>query len=262
MTPDRLRSALRRAALHRLPAGAFFLVLLATPACAQTPAKPAQDGAAAAGAVSLDSLQARASRARVKGSEQAQVTIVEVSDFQCPFCRQFTEQAYRQLDSAYIRPGKARMVFIAYPIPQHAESWAATEAAYCAGAQGQFWPMHDRLFATQRDWSGKGNPAARFAGYATELRLDAAAYRTCVEQDQMASMIVNDVMQASSAGISGTPTFIINGQRVVSGAAPFEEFRTNIEDVLAGRGAQPPAGAPQAGAPQQQPAPPPPPARQ
>lgn len=257
MTPDQLRSALRRGMSRRLPAGAFLLVLLAAPACAQTPAKPAQDAAAAAGAVSLDSLQARASRARVKGSEQAQVTIVEVSDFQCPYCRQFTEQAYRQLDSAYIRPGKAKMVFIAYPIPQHAESWAATEAAYCAGAQGQFWPMHDRLFATQREWNGKGNPAERFAGFATELRLDAAAYRTCVEQDQMASMIVNDVMQASSAGISGTPTFIINGQRVVSGAAPFEEFRTNIEDVLAGRGAQPPAGAPQ----QQQPAPPPPAAR-
>lgn len=246
MIPDLVRSAPRR-----FPAAALLLALLAAPACAQTPAKPAE-GAAAPAAVSLDSLQARASRARVRGSEQAQVTIVEVSDFQCPFCRQFTEQAYRQLDSAYIRLGKVKMVFIAYPIPQHAEAWAATEAAYCAGAQGQFWPMHDRLFATQREWSGKGSPADRFTRLAAELRLDAAAYRTCVEQDQMASMIVNDVMQASAAGINGTPTFIINGQRVVSGAAPFEEFRTNIEDVLAGRGAQPPAGA------QQQPAPPPP----
>lgn len=223
---------------------AVLLALLAAPACAQSPAKQAESRAAAtAGAPGIDSIQARASRARMKGSEQAPVTIVEVSDFQCPYCRQFTEEAYRQIDSAYIRPGKAKMVFISYPIPQHAEAWAATEAAYCAGAQDQFWPMHDRLFATQREWSGKGDPTERFAGYAQALRLDVEAYRTCVERDQVASMIVNDVMQASSAGISGTPTFVLNGQRVVGGAAPFEEFRKAIEEVLAGGGAMP--GAPQ-----------------
>ncbi len=245
MNPDPFRSALRRGTPGRLPAGALLLALLAAPACAQSPAKQTEERASAA-TVSLDSLQARASRSRVKGSEQAPVTIVEVSDFQCPYCRQFTEQAYRQIDSAYIRTGKAKMVFISYPIPQHAEAWAATEAAYCAGAQGQFWPMHDRLFATQRDWSGKGDPTERFARFATELRLDAAAYRACVQQDQVASMIVNDVMQASSAGISGTPTFIINGDRAVSGAAPFADFQKNIEDVLAGRPApqQQPGGPP------------------
>lgn len=253
MNPDSIRSALRRGTPGRLPAGALLLALLAAPACAQSPAKQTEERAASAAgtAVSIDSLQARASRARVKGSEQAPVTIVEVSDFQCPFCRQFTEEAYRQIDSAYIRTGKAKMVFISYPIPQHAEAWAATEAAYCAGAQGQFWPMHDRLFATQREWSGKGDPTARFARFATELRLDAAAYRTCVEQDQVASMIVNDVMQASSAGITGTPTFIFNGQTAVSGAAPFAEFQKAIEGALAG------GPAPQPGAPQQQPATPP-----
>jgi protein-disulfide isomerase len=251
VNPDSIRSALRRGTPGRIPAGALLLALLAAPACAQSPAKQTEERATATSAgVSIDSLQARASRARVKGSEQAPVTIVEVSDFQCPFCRQFTEEAYKQIDSAYIRTGKAKMVFISYPIPQHAEAWAATEAAYCAGAQGQFWPMHDRLFATQRDWSGKGDPAARFARFATELRLDAAAYRTCVEQDQVASMIVNDVMQASSAGITGTPTFIFNGQSAVSGAAPFAEFQKAIENALAGRPAPqqqpaaPPAGPP------------------
>lgn len=236
----------------RLAAAALLLAGSGT-ACAQQPAPSGGQAAPAAASASTDSILPRADRGRMKGAANAPISLVEVSDFQCPYCRQFTEQAYKQLDSAYIRPGKAKMVFIAYPIPQHAEAWAATEAAYCAGAQDKFWPMHYRLFATQRDWSGKGNPAALFARFATELRLDAAAYRTCVEQDQMASMIVNDVMQASGAGITGTPTFIINGQRVVSGAAPFEEFRTGIEDVLAGRGAQPPAGAQQ-----QQPAPTPP----
>ncbi|HEX2189364.1 MAG TPA: thioredoxin domain-containing protein [Longimicrobiaceae bacterium] len=243
MTPDRRHPALQ---------GVLLLALLAAPACAQTPANRGEERAtaAAAGAPGIDSVQARASRARVRGSEQAPVTIVEVSDFQCPYCRQFTEEAYKQIDSAYIRPGKAKLVFIAYPIPQHTEAWAATEAAYCAGAQGQFWPMHDRLFAAQREWSGQPGAAGRFAGYAQALRLDMDAYRRCVDEDQVASMIVNDVMQASSAGISGTPTFVLNGQRVVGGAAPFEEFRTNIEAILAGGGAQQP------GAPQGQPQPP------
>ncbi|HEX2094186.1 MAG TPA: thioredoxin domain-containing protein, partial [Longimicrobiaceae bacterium] len=157
----------------------------------------------------------------------------------CPFCRRFTEEAYRQIDSAYIRPGKAKLLFINYPMPNHPEAWAASEAALCAGAQGSFWPMHDRLFTTQGEWSGKGNPAERFAGYARELRLDAAAYRRCVEEDQMAALIVNDVMQASGAGIQGTPTFILNGQRAISGAQPFDEFRRAIDELLAGAPAPP-----------------------
>lgn len=242
MSPIHIRPVRGRGAPRRAALAAGFLLALSVPACAQSPAKQgeAPAGAAATAAVSLDSLQARASRARVKGSEQAPVTIVEVSDFQCPYCRQFTEEAYKQIDSAYIRTGKAKMVFISYPIPQHTEAWPATEAAYCAGAQDKFWPMHDRLFATQREWSGQGNPTERFARFAEELQLDMAAYRKCVDEDQVAPMIVNDVMQASSAGISGTPTFILNGQRVVGGAAPFEEFRKNIEELLAGQ-----AGTPQ-----------------
>jgi protein-disulfide isomerase len=237
---------------HPWGAAVLALALLAAPACAQSPAKDgeqarAASGTAAAGAAGVDSVQARATRDRVRGSEQAPVTIVEVSDFQCPFCRQFTEEAYKQIDSAYIRPGRARIVFVAYPIPQHAEAWGATEAALCAGAQGKFWPMHDRLFAAQREWSGAADAVQRFAGYARALQLDMGAYQRCVEEDQVAPLIVNDVMQASGSGISGTPTFIINGQRVVSGAAPFEEFRTAIDAVLAGEGVprQPGADAPQ-----------------
>lgn len=247
MRPNPTRPSGRRSPL----AGALFAALLAFPACAQQqPAGKQQEGAAAtatpAAGLSADSLQSLATRDRAKGSEQAAVTIVEVSDFQCPYCAQFATTTYRQIDSAYIRPGKAKLIFINYPIPNHAQAWAAHEAALCAGAQGSFWPMHDRIFANQKEWSGQADAVQHFARYASELRLDADAYRRCVEEDVMASLIVNDVMQASGSGISGTPTFIIGGQRVVSGAAPFEQFQQAIEESLSGQGApqQPPTGTP------------------
>jgi protein-disulfide isomerase len=161
------------------------------------------------------------------------VTLVEVSDFQCPFCREWAVNTYPKVDSAYVRTGKVKMVFITFPLPNHKEAWPATEAALCAGVQGQFWPMHDRLFATQREWSGQENAAARFAGFAADLKLDLASYRACTDSDAMAPLIVNDVMQASGAGINGTPAFIINGQKMLSGAIPFEDLAREIENALA-----------------------------
>lgn len=223
------------------------LCLLAVPACAQeSGGKVAQKERAAttpsASAASPDSAVARALRGRTKGLDTAPVTIVEVSDFQCPFCRQFTEEAYAALDSAYIRTGKAKLVFMHYPLPTHRNAWQASEAALCAGAQGAFWPMHDRLFQAQAEWSDLANPAGKFAEYAAQLKLDVPALRTCMQEDWMASLIVNDVMQAAGAGINGTPFFILNNREGMSGAQPFTEFQTKIEALLASPA---PAAAPQ-----------------
>ena len=247
MNVHRTRPARGRLALLWI----FLVAILAAPACAQSSSgSQSRQGAASttSSAEARDSAQARASRARVKGAESAPVTIVEVSDFQCPYCRRFTQEAYKQIDSAYVRTGKVKFVFISYPLPSHPQSWDAAEAAFCAGAQGKFWPMHDRLFATQPEWSGQGSGVARFARYASELKLDMAAYDRCVRDDEMASLIVNDATQAAQAGINGTPAFILNGQKSISGAAPFEEFRQAIDPLLAGAPAAPapaaPAGAP------------------
>ncbi|HEX7240603.1 MAG TPA: DsbA family protein [Longimicrobiaceae bacterium] len=233
--------------LSRLAPLAALLGALAAPACAQTPQKGAPP---ASGALSVDSVQARASRARMKGPESAPVTVVEVSDFQCPYCRRFAEDAYRQFDSAYVKTGKARLVFINYPVPNHPQAWAASEAAMCAGAQDAFWPMHDRLFATQAEWSGGGNPGERFLRLATELKLDVAAFRRCVDEDQVAPLIMGDAMQAAGAGLQGTPTFILNNQHVITGAQPFSEFSKAMDALLSGAPAPgaPPAAAPPAAA--------------
>jgi protein-disulfide isomerase len=215
----------------RRPILAAFALLLAASgaACAQGSA-PARGSVTAA---SLDSLAARAEEGRSKGAVGAPVTLIEISDFQCPFCRQWAETTYRQLDSAYIRPGKVRIIFINYPLPNHPRAYAASEAAMCAGAQGKFWPMHDRLFATQREWGASPDAAQRFEGFAGELSLDMAAYRDCTANDRVAALILGDAMKASGAGIGGTPAFIVNGSKLLNGAVTFDQLKTELDAALA-----------------------------
>lgn len=229
----------------------------ATTACGQTQ----QGGAAqasASGSVNTDSLLARADRDRMKGADSAQVTIIEVSDFQCPYCREFAATTYRQIDSAYIRTGRARILYINLPLSTHREAFAAAEAAMCAGAQGKFWQMHDRLFATQREWGGRPDAARTFERLAGEVDVDMAAWRDCTANDRTASIVIADAMQAAEARINGTPTFIINGrggQRALSGAVPFDQFAREMDAVLSGAAAAPAQQTPPAQTPPAQPAP-------
>ena len=214
----------------------------ATSACGQT--QDAAPQAAAAGNVNADSLLARADRARMKGADSAQVTIIEISDFQCPYCREFATTTYRQIDSAYVRTGRARMLYINLPLSTHREAFGAAEAAMCAGAQGKFWQMHDRLFATQREWSGRPDAARTFERLAGDVEVDMAAWRDCTANDRTASIVIADAMQAAEARINGTPTFIINGrgaQRALSGAVPFDQFAREMDAVLSGQPAAAPA---------------------
>jgi protein-disulfide isomerase len=227
---------------------------LPTAACAQ-PQGAAPASSAAASGVRADSIVARADRGRMKGPDSAQVTIVEVSDFQCPYCREFAATTYPRIDSAYVQTGKARMLYINLPLSNHREAFAAAEAAMCAGAQGKFWQMHDRLFATQREWSNQPDAGRRFERLAQALRLNMPAYRDCTANDRPAPIIVSDAMQAAQAGIQGTPAFILtsrNGQRALSGAVSFEQFAQEMDALLAGQPApaQPQGPQPQGAAPQ------------
>jgi protein-disulfide isomerase len=237
------RSLPRHRSLHAVCLAATLMVFaVAAQACAQpgTPARGA-DAAVDGGSppVPLDSVRARADRGRMKGSADAPVTIIEISDFQCPFCREWAVNTFPQLDSAYIQTGRVRLLFIHYPLPHHGQSWAASEAAACAGAQGRFWEMHDHVFATQREWSGQPDAADRFERFAGEMGLDMAEYRDCTVYDRTASLIVSDATQAAQAGITGTPSFILNGQQMLAGAIPFEQMREAIDALLEGADAPP-----------------------
>jgi protein-disulfide isomerase len=213
----------------RLAALAALLVpLLAAGAAAQT--------------VADDSLLTRANQARRKGAEAAPITIIELADFQCPYCRQFNQATMPALDSLYVRTGKARVVFYNLPFPMHPRSWVASEAAMCAGAQGSFWPMHDRLFANQTTWGEGAQPAANFEAYATALGLNLEEFRDCTGRDRMAPLILADLMQATTGGVDSTPTFVIlrepragetpeAAQRTLSGVQPLEEFEKAIAEL-------------------------------
>lgn len=182
--------------------------------------------------VPSDELIARAGESRAKGAADAPVTIIELSDFQCPFCARFALETLPAIDSAYIATGKVRMVFFNFPLPNHGTSWIAAEAAMCAGAQDAFWPMHDRLFAAQAEWSTSARPHAAFVGYAAELGLDPDDFAACTEHDLVATLLSGDLMQAARSGAGATPTFILNGERVLSGALPFSDFQAAIEELL------------------------------
>lgn len=220
-------------------------LVLVVPACAQEQERASPPAAAVV--ANADSVLALAARSRTRGAPDAPVTIVEVSDFQCPFCRQFAAETHAALDSAYLQTGKARLVFISYPLPNHRQSWAASEAALCAGAQGAFWPMHDRLFATQGQWSGAADAGEQFTRLAGELRLDVGAFRRCVTNDEVAPIIVGDLLQATQAGVGGTPTFVLQrtagtseaDQRVLVGAQSFAQVSEQLDALLAGRPAAP-----------------------
>lgn len=188
--------------------------------------------ASAAGAQDAK-LAERAALSRLKGVQEAQVTVFEIADFQCPFCSRFAREVYPRIDSAYVKTGKAKWIFVNFPLPTHANSWAAAEAAMCAGGVGGlFWQMHDKLFANQSEWSPLANPAPTFSKYAKEIGLALPAYNDCVAGDKIASILVRDLLNAASAGVSGTPAFVVNSEPIFAGYKPFEEWKEILDNAL------------------------------
>lgn len=169
---------------------------------------------------------------RIKGNPAAKVTIVEYSDFQCPYCGVYATEVYPKLDDRYIKTGKVRYVFRAVVLPQHRQAQKATEAAECAGDQGRFWEMHDMLFAKQLQWADKGGAVETFKGYAQTLGLNEAAFQGCLDGGKYADVPAENLADARKIGITGTPTFLINN-RLLPGAYPLEAFIQVIEEELA-----------------------------
>jgi protein-disulfide isomerase len=158
-----------------------------------------------------------------KGPEDAPVTIVEFSDFQCPYCVR-AEESVKQVLAAY--PDKVRLVYRDYPLPGHALAPKASEAAHCAGDQGKYWEMHDRLFASE----GKLE-VEKLKGYAKDVGLDAAKFDKCLDSGEKAQVVAFHKKAGEDASVNGTPAFFING-RLVSGAQSVETFKQIIDAEL------------------------------
>ena len=171
---------------------------------------------------------ATAGRPEKGGGAKAPVTIIEFSDYQCPFCQR-AEGVVDQVVHAY--GNKVRLVFRDFPLPIHPQARPAAEAASCANAQGKFWEYHAKLFANQ---SALGEEQLK--EYAKDVGLDPAKFEDCLTQKPFSAAIDKDLSEAAKLGINGTPAFFING-RLLSGAQPFEKFKEVIDEELRAKGA-------------------------
>ena len=187
---------------------------------------PGEASRSAAPALTLDDRPTR-------GSADAKVTIVEFSDFQCPFClRHERDVEPILLDAGGPYAGKLRYVIKSFPLPIHPQARGAAEAAECAKNQGRYWEYHAVLFADQDQL----DPAA-LASHAKAVGLDQAAFDRCVSTHATAAVVDRDIQEGANLGVTGTPTFFINGIRM-PGAQPLEVFEQVIDRLLAGRPVQ------------------------
>jgi protein-disulfide isomerase len=160
----------------------------------------------------------------VRGPADAPVVIVEFSDFQCPYCKNVVATVKQVLEKY---PGKVKWIFRDFPLAQlHPDAPKAHEAARCAGAQGKFWEYHDVLF----EKAPRLRPAD-LKQYADDLKLDAAAFGQCLDSGRFAPAVASDLAEGNDLGISGTPTFYVNGRTLV-GAQPYSAFQQAIESEL------------------------------
>ena len=160
------------------------------------------------------------------GPADAPITIVEFSDYQCPFCRRWHDEVYEPLLAAY--PGQIRLVYRHLPLTSiHPDAMSAAEAAMCAGEQDAYWPYHERLFGSE----SLGN--STYLQYAQELGLNMTTFEACLTEHKYQQAIQTDSDFALNLGIRSTPTFFINGLAVV-GAQPLDVFKQVIDKELAG----------------------------
>ncbi|MBX6365946.1 MAG: thioredoxin domain-containing protein, partial [Gemmatimonadetes bacterium] len=175
----------------------------------------------------------RAAASRAEGEQGASVVVYEVGDFECPYCGRFARDVFPKIDSAYVKTGKVKWVFMNLPLSMHANAFPAAEAALCAGGVAdRFWPMHDRLYAGQAEWSGSPAPGKIFTRYAKELGLPDTAWEECVREDRVAPIILHDALYFSGVGVSGTPSFFVNDSLAVVGVKGYEEWKQILDKAI------------------------------
>jgi protein-disulfide isomerase len=171
------------------------------------------------------------------GEKTAKVTIVEFSDFQCPFCGRYATQTMPQVLNEYVKTGKVRYIFRNFPLAQlHPLAEKAAEAAACAGDQGKYWEAHDRFFRNQQALDAK-----EMRGHGVALGLDAAKFQQCLDSSKYASRLKTDLAEGQKYNVRGTPSFFFGTEmkdsklkavKFLSGALPFQDFKDVIDNLL------------------------------
>jgi protein-disulfide isomerase len=161
------------------------------------------------------------------GPADAPITLIEFSDFECPYCQRWNAEVFGRLKEEY--GDQVRFIYRDFPLESiHANAFPAAEAANCANEQGQFWPYHDKLFGMQQGLSTQA-----YTRYASDLGLDLDMFNDCLESGKYKAEVQADFDFAANLGVRSTPTFFINGIALV-GAQPFEVFKDLIDKELAG----------------------------
>lgn len=176
----------------------------------------------------------RADHARIEGDPSAAVWLIEISDFQCPYCKRWHDESYAAIKKQYVDAGKVRLAYINFPLSMHKNAMPAAEAAMCAAAQDKFWPMQDALFQSQERWEKLANPAPVFDSIAAKAGVNAGTMRKCIASGTMTSTIRGDIDRATALGVKSTPTFKITGvPQLIEGAQPLELFVQALDAALA-----------------------------
>lgn len=174
----------------------------------------------------------------ILGNPDAPISIIEFSDYQCPFCARFYTQTLPILETEYIEKGEVNFIYRDFPIQNHPNARPAALASECADEQGQFWGYHDILFEKQDIWKGLdlGTVISTFKDYAKELNLNQEIFDSCLDSEKYSDEVDSDFADGRSYKISGTPTFFIGNEEIgyssVFGAKSFYDFQEIIDGKL------------------------------
>ncbi len=192
--------------------GAYYLTVSAPPVATDT----------------VDMKKALSSSAYHKGDANAKVKIVEFADFQCPACGA-SEPIVQKVLKDY--EGKVYYEYHHFPLQQHRWGQPAAEAAEAAGEQGKFWEYHDALYAKQNDWSDKGDAVAIFKQYAKDLQLDEKKFNESLDSGKFRDKVLDSIKRGNELAVDSTPTFFVNGKRVVGGLT-YDGWKSMLDEEL------------------------------
>jgi protein-disulfide isomerase len=228
-------------ALFRILAVSTFTLACAHSDAASTdtakkPAPAATTADAAPGSKATDTISARADSGRVMGNASAPVWVIEASDFQCPFCKQWHDTDFQNLVDKYVKTGKIRLAFLNMPLGMHQHAVPAAEAAMCASVQGKFWQMHEALFSSQKTWEDVADPSATFASLAGKTGVNMNGWNKCMKDHLTLPLIQADRERVVAAHVNSTPTFFV-GDQIIPGADA--KLGPAIDSALAKGGKKP-----------------------
>lgn len=169
---------------------------------------------------------------RTKGSARAPITVYELSDFQCPFCRRLALEVFPGIEREYIATGKVRWIFLNLPITSiHPNALPAAEFAMCAARVGKFWPAHDLLFQHQAKWAPLKDPAPFLLTLADSIGTPRADLLPCLERNETRELIRGEGEGAARSGVASTPTIYVDGAGLIPGAQPLEVYRQVFDSL-------------------------------